>query len=113
MSRKRFYWDQDLAASDFFCGAGGLGWGVEQAGATLALAVNHDERSIATYQRNFPDADVRCAWMEDIDWIETPDTLLGVGSPECRYNSPSAGEKLNHQMQCPSLVGPIMTPHQR
>jgi DNA (cytosine-5)-methyltransferase 1 len=101
MSRKLFYWDQDLAASDFFCGAGGLGWGVEQAGATLALAVNHDARSIATYKRNFPFADVRCSWMEDINWTEAPDTLLGVGSPECRYNSPGAGEKLNDQMKCP------------
>jgi DNA (cytosine-5)-methyltransferase 1 len=101
MSGKVFYWDQDLAASDFFCGAGGLGWGVEQAGAKLALAVNHDARSIATYKRNFPFADVRCSWMEDINWTEAPDTLLGVGSPECRYHSPGAGKKLNNQMKCP------------
>src|SRR5437016_2464458 len=42
MKSKRFYWDQDLTACDFFCGAGGLGLGMEQAGATLTLAVNHD-----------------------------------------------------------------------
>src|SRR5581483_8163742 len=94
-----FYWDQDLTAVDFFCGAGGLGWGLEQAGATLSLAVNHDERSIATYRRNFPRADVRCAWMEEINWTLAPDTLIGAGAPECRNHSPSAGEKLNDQMQ--------------
>ncbi len=99
MLSHHFYWDQDLTASDFFCGAGGLGWGVEQAGAILTLAVNHDERSIATYRRNFPRAEVRCAWMEEIDWTLAQDTLIGTGAPECTNHSPSAGEKLNHQMQ--------------
>src|SRR5437016_1493092 len=94
-----FYWDQDLTACDFFCGAGGLGCGIEQAGATLTFAVNHDERSIATYQRNFPNAEVRCAWMEEINWTQARDTLIGAGAPECRNHSPSAGEKLNDQMQ--------------
>jgi DNA (cytosine-5)-methyltransferase 1 len=99
MMATHFYWDQDLTASDFFCGAGGLGWGVEEAGASLTLAVNHDERSIATYQRNFPRADVRCAWMEDMNWALAQDTLIGAGAPECTNHSPSAGEKLNDQGQ--------------
>lgn len=104
----RFYWDQDLSASDSFCGAGGLACSMEQAGARLTLAINHNEHSLATYRRNFPQADVRCAWMEEIDWRQAPDTFIGAGAPECRMHSPSAGEKLNDQMQ---LAFPGWTDH--
>ncbi len=96
-----FYWDQDLAAADYFCGAGAFGYGVEQAGARLNLAINHDPRSIATHKENFPHAKHLCMRMEEVDFAQEPDSLLGTGSPECCYHSPSAGEKLNDQSQLP------------
>ncbi|GHO91520.1 hypothetical protein KSF_015680 [Reticulibacter mediterranei] len=94
-----FYWDQDLTATDSFAGAGGLSCGLERAGASLQFAVNHDERSIATYRRNFPHADVRCAWLETIDWKTTPDTLIKVGGPECTNHSRAKGEKRRDRRQ--------------
>jgi DNA (cytosine-5)-methyltransferase 1 len=94
-----FYWGQDLTAADFFCGAGGFGYGIEQGGARLNLAVNHDMRSIATHRENFPHAKLLCMRMEAVDFGQEPDSLIGTGSPECSYHSPSAGEKLNDQGQ--------------
>ena len=94
-----FYWDQDLTASDFFCGAGGLGCGFAHAGVNMTLAVNHDARSIATYRRNFPAAKCLCVKMEAVNFAQEPDTLIGTGAPECTYHSPSAGEALDNQGQ--------------
>jgi len=96
-----FYWDQDLAAADFFCGAGAFGYGVEQAGARLNLAINHDLRSIATHKENFPHAKHLCMRMEEVDFAREPNSLLGTGSAECTFQSPAAGEKLNDQAQLP------------
>jgi DNA (cytosine-5)-methyltransferase 1 len=94
-----FYWDQGLTTTDSFAGAGGLGLGTVQAGATLRLAVNHDERSLATYQRNFPTTEVRRSFLEEIDWKAAPDTLLKVGGPECTNHSRAKGEKRVDQRQ--------------
>ncbi|MBA2397032.1 MAG: DNA cytosine methyltransferase [Ktedonobacteraceae bacterium] len=94
-----FYWDQDLTATDFFCGAGAFGSGVEHGGAVLNLAVNHDPRSIETHRQNFPRAKHLCMRMEDVDFVQECDSLLGTGSPECRFQTPAAGEKLNGQGQ--------------
>lgn len=96
-----FYWDQDLTTTDSFAGAGGLGLGATQAGATLLLAVNHDERSLATYKRNFPATEVRRSWIEEINWKEMPDTLLSVGGPECTHHSRARGEKRRDSRQVP------------
>ncbi len=79
----RFYWDQDLTAADFFCGAGGFGYGIERGGARLNLAINHDVRSIATHRENFPHAKHLCMRMETVDFEQEPDSLIGTGSPEC------------------------------
>jgi site-specific DNA-cytosine methylase len=100
-----FYWDQDLTTTDSFAGAGGLGLGTVQAGATLRLAVNHDERSLATYKRNFPTTEVRRSWLEEINWKEMPDTLLKVGGPECTNHSRGKGEKRSdpRQLRLPGL----------
>lgn len=95
----RYYWDQDLTATDFFCGAGAFGRAIEQGGARLNFAVNHDIRSIRTHSRNFPHARHLCIRMEDVDFEQDGDALLGTGSPECRFQTPAAGEKLNDQGQ--------------
>lgn len=41
-------------AVDLFCGAGGLSLGLQQAGFEVAVAVDNDERCLATHQANFP-----------------------------------------------------------
>jgi DNA (cytosine-5)-methyltransferase 1 len=105
-----FYWDQDLTATDSFAGAGGLGLGTVQAGATLRLAVNHDERSLATYKRNFPQTEVRRSWIEEINWQDMPDTLLKVGGPECTHHSRGKGEKRTDPRQL-RLPGCELTDH--
>ena len=40
-------------AVDLFSGAGGLGYGVESAGWTVVVAVDHDERALETHRANF------------------------------------------------------------
>ncbi|MEU3109291.1 DNA (cytosine-5-)-methyltransferase [Streptomyces albidoflavus] len=44
----------DRLAVDLFSGAGGLSFGVEQAGWTVATAVDYDERALETHAANFP-----------------------------------------------------------
>src|SRR5688500_16763882 len=39
-------------AADLFCGAGGLSLGLEQAGFTVVLAVDHDEEALETHRAN-------------------------------------------------------------
>jgi DNA (cytosine-5)-methyltransferase 1 len=52
-------WAADLEgpiAVDLFSGAGGLSLGLEQAGYTTVLAVDHDEWALETHRANFPGA---------------------------------------------------------
>jgi DNA (cytosine-5)-methyltransferase 1 len=94
-----YYWDQDLTASDYFCGAGAFGKAIQNAGAKLNLAINHDIRSIRTHKRNFPNARHLCMRMEEVNFEQECDSILGTGSPECRFQTPAAGEKLDDQGQ--------------
>lgn len=48
-------------AVDLFSGVGGFSLGIEAAGFEVALAVDVDSRTVATYQENFPSACVLCA----------------------------------------------------
>lgn len=41
-------------AVDLFSGAGGLSLGLERAGWTVALAIDHDEKALNTHRHNFP-----------------------------------------------------------
>ncbi|MGH2550909.1 MAG: DNA cytosine methyltransferase, partial [Thermomicrobiales bacterium] len=40
-------------AVDLFSGAGGLGFGVEKAGWTVVMSVDHDVRALETHRANF------------------------------------------------------------
>lgn len=43
-----------LLAADLFAGAGGLSLGLEQAGITTVLAVDHDREAVETHRHHFP-----------------------------------------------------------
>jgi DNA (cytosine-5)-methyltransferase 1 len=49
--------------------------------------------------------------MEDIDFSVACETLLGTGSPECTFHSPSAGEALDDQNQLPIWTDHDKKPH--
>jgi DNA (cytosine-5)-methyltransferase 1 len=57
---------------DFFCGSGGASKGLEQAGFEIALGLDIDENSQATYQMNFPKAQFI---NKDIRRVETEEVL--------------------------------------
>jgi DNA (cytosine-5)-methyltransferase 1 len=50
--------DQAKSAIDLFCGAGGLGEGLRQAGFKILAAADHDPDGCATYRLNHPDTRV-------------------------------------------------------
>ncbi len=52
---------------DFFCGAGGLSLGFEQAGFDIVLGVDQDGHHIATHERNFPYGAAHCGSVVDLD----------------------------------------------
>jgi DNA (cytosine-5)-methyltransferase 1 len=63
---------QDLLAVDLFCGVGGLSVGLEQAGFSVAGAVDIKGLAIEGYRRNHPDARV---WQQNIRSL-SPRTLM-------------------------------------
>lgn len=71
---------------DIFSGAGGLSLGAENAGITIAFAVEKDSAAASTFARNHPNAKILC---EDITLInplnhinETP--FIVFGGPPCQ-----------------------------
>jgi DNA (cytosine-5)-methyltransferase 1 len=60
-------------AADLFSGAGGLSLGIEQAGWTVALSIDHDIRAKETHKANFPGLALR------LD-LGDPDTRSGIVS---------------------------------
>ena len=74
---------------DLFCGAGGLSLGLERAGWTHLLAVDHWSDAITTYKQNFP---THLAIQEDVSLLNeyrlrelvgiSPDWV--VGGPPCQ-----------------------------
>ncbi len=74
---------------DLFCGAGGLSLGLQRAGWTHLLAVDHWSDAIATYKQNFP---THSAIQEDVSLLNeyrlrelvgtSPDWI--VGGPPCQ-----------------------------
>jgi len=84
MSGSRF------AAVELFCGAGGLGLGLHQAGFKTVLANDCDANSCKSFKCNFPDAKVVCGDIHSIDFEEAVDGLefgsidLLAGGPPCQ-----------------------------
>jgi len=81
-----------LITLDLFAGAGGLSLGFEQAGFTLAAAVELDPVHCATHEFNFPGAAIICAGAETLSGsdIRRYAGLVGVdidvvfGGPPCQ-----------------------------
>ncbi len=81
--------EADFNAVDLFCGAGGLGIGLEAAGFKVVKAVDKWEPAIRTYNTNF---DHR-AEVAALDWnSELPDADIYAGGPPCQGFS-SAGRR--------------------
>jgi DNA (cytosine-5)-methyltransferase 1 len=77
-------------AVDLFSGAGGLSLGLEDAGWTIALAVDNDEKALQTHRHNFPgltlarnlgDPEQRSGLLTLLDGI---DVDLLAGGPPCQ-----------------------------
>lgn len=51
---------------DFFCGAGGMSLGFEQAGFDVVLGVDRDGHHVATHERNFPLGESLCCSVTDL-----------------------------------------------
>lgn len=66
-----------------FCGAGGASLGLHEAGLKTLLAVDSWKVACETYTANFPDAEVLCAKVEDIDPATLPRADFIWGSPPC------------------------------
>lgn len=88
---ERNYPKQRPIVIDFFCGAGGMSLGFEQAGFDVALGVDIDGYHVATHERNFPYGKALCASILNLDgkqirkMIDTDREIdLVVGGPPCQ-----------------------------
>ena len=68
-----------LAVGDLFCGAGGLSAGFRDAGFELTFALDKDEDSCRTYERNFGLAPEHAS-ITDFDPSDLAGKLQGVAS---------------------------------
>lgn len=86
--------NNELTATDMFCGAGGSSTGaLEVPGVTIKTAMNHWARAIETHNANHPETDHVCADIQITDprYIATSDILWA--SPECTNHSVAKGKK--------------------
>ncbi len=83
----------DLEVAEIFCGAGGMSWGLNEAGINPRLGIDLNPHCISTYHRNFPEAisyvaDVRKLRSTDIlQHFESSDRLVFAGCPPCQLFS--------------------------
>ncbi|MCN9244489.1 DNA (cytosine-5-)-methyltransferase [Streptomyces sp. RY43-2] len=87
-------------AVDLFSGAGGLSFGVKQAGWTVAAAVDFDERALETHAANFPGMSLKM----DLGNSDERDRLIGLlkgvdidliaGGPPCQPFSRAGRSKI-------------------
>jgi len=87
-------------AVDLFSGAGGLSLGLEQAGYTTVLAVDHDEWALETHRANFPGAAIDLD-LADPDRVDDLMELLSglevdliAGGPPCQPFSRAGRSKI-------------------
>ena len=87
-------------AVDLFCGAGGLSQGLEDAGCTVALAVDNDDRSLETHRANFPGRALAFDLADGERVDDLIDLLAGVevdvlsGGPPCQPFSRAGRSKI-------------------
>ncbi len=81
---------EQLKAMELFCGAGGLGLGLQQAGFSVVLANELESDFAATYQENHPQTRVLCEDISRVDFRAALDELgidhldLLSGGPPCQ-----------------------------
>lgn len=87
-------------AVDLFSGAGGLGAGVEAAGWTVAVAVDHDSAAIETHRGNFPgramnvDMSIPDEVKSLIEMLQPLQIDLVAGGPPCQPFSRAGRSKI-------------------
>lgn len=89
----------ELPIIDLFSGAGGLSLGLEGAGFSSVLAIDHDEAACATYSFNRPwmsDRQVLSQSISDFDQFKLlPDVAAVVGGPPCQGFSNANRQRLS------------------
>lgn len=79
----------DLTAIDLFSGAGGLSWGLQDAGYNVLFGSDIDVACGATYRRNHPHARFHCGDIRDIDGADILSaTGLSVGELDVLAGGP-------------------------
>jgi DNA (cytosine-5)-methyltransferase 1 len=97
-----------LTFVDLFCGGGFGGRGAVSGGGIPLLAVDAWNLAAETYKSNFPDTDVICSPIEDLDPYAlakkySPDVLLT--SPECTSHSIARGSKPGTEKSRETAIG--------
>lgn len=97
-----------LTFVDLFCGGGFGGRGAVTGGGTPLLAIDAWDLATETYKANFPEADVICSSIEDLDPYSlakeySPDVLLT--SPECTSHSIARGAKPGTEKSRETAIG--------
>ena len=97
-----------LTFVDLFCGAGFGARGAVNGGGNPLLAVDAWNVATDTYKVNFPDSEVICSRIEDLDPTRlskrfTPDVLLT--SPECTSHSIARGAKTGTEASRETALG--------
>ncbi|WP_458260302.1 DNA cytosine methyltransferase [Haloparvum sp. AD34] len=79
---------------DLFCGAGGAGLGLHQAGFEVVAGVDHNEKALRTYNENLSGEPVHHD-LADVDTSVLPSTVVDFvhGSPPCQGFSQARGER--------------------
>ena len=87
-------------AVDLFSGAGGLSLGLERAGYTTVLAVDHDEWALETHRANFPGAAIDLDLADPARFDDLIELLAGLkidliaGGPPCQPFSRAGRSKI-------------------
>lgn len=71
---------------DIFSGAGGLSLGAENAGITIALAIEKDQSAAKTFARNHPHAQILCddiSTINPLNYVKT-NPFIVFGGPPCQ-----------------------------
>ncbi|MCK9928868.1 DNA cytosine methyltransferase [Frankia sp. Mgl5] len=87
-------------AVDLFSGAGGLSLGLEEAGWTVAVSVDNDEKAVQTHSHNFPGLALDLDLSEPsqrqglVDLLNTTNIDLLAGGPPCQPFSRAGRSKI-------------------
>ena len=87
-------------AVDLFSGAGGLSLGLEEAGWTVAVSVDNDEKAVQTHGHNFPGLALDCDLSEPsqrqdlVDLLAKTEIDLLAGGPPCQPFSRAGRSKI-------------------